>query len=133
MAKVNPDPEPGEGTIWFDYFVVNDPSGHEGMPPKKIPKGVIAGSVVGGVLFLSCVIAFVLFLLRRNGRRKKERIREEHQRFRELGYPGYDKEIREDKDLTEEMGGRASCKSCAILRLAFNQFGSFHFFYVFAQ
>lgn len=112
MAKVNPAPgDPGEGTIWFDYFVINDPSGHEGVPPKKIPKGAIAGGVIGGVIFLACVILSVILLLRRRERRKKERIQEEHQRFREFGYPGYDKGRPEDRDLAEARGaGRPSCK-----------------------
>ncbi|CAA7270493.1 unnamed protein product [Cyclocybe aegerita] len=26
MLKVNPDPTPGEGTIWFDYFLATDPT-----------------------------------------------------------------------------------------------------------
>lgn len=75
MMKVNYDPQQGEGTIWFDYFLVTDPTitsqsttpltPSSTNPPiinvnKSAPVGAIAGGVIGG---LSLILAAILILL----------------------------------------------------------------------
>lgn len=78
MAKVNSDPVPGEGTVWFDYFLVIDPtitssSGPRpsstqpliGSPPKTTPVGAIVGGVIGGLFFILAVACFLVFCRRR--------------------------------------------------------------------
>ncbi|KAF8066567.1 hypothetical protein FPV67DRAFT_1449744 [Lyophyllum atratum] len=72
MSKVNFDPQPGEGTVWFDYFLVLDPtitsSGTPTPSPSQaeshtnIPVGAIVGAVIGGLFFLLAVgFIFVLY------------------------------------------------------------------------
>ena len=74
MVKVNYNQQPGEGTVWFDYFLVTDPTITSTMPltpsstsppitnavHQSPPVGTIVGSVVGG---LSLVLAIVLVLV----------------------------------------------------------------------
>lgn len=92
MAKLNPDPQPGEGTIWFDYFIVSDPSGHEAVAPKKLSKGRIAGIVVGSVAFVVLLILGA-FLWRR--RRRPRREEEAVHSYRNFGsHAGHDEEPR---------------------------------------
>ncbi|GLB40881.1 hypothetical protein LshimejAT787_0900960 [Lyophyllum shimeji] len=79
MSRVNFDPQPGEGTVWFDYFLVTDPtitsSGSPAPSPapsqsgghKSVPVGAIVGAVIGGLFFLLAV-ACLLFLYRRRAR-----------------------------------------------------------------
>lgn len=69
MIKVNPDPIPGEGTIWFDYFKATDPSIRPDSAAKKRHIGAIVGGVVGGVVFLGILLALWV-MLRRSRRRK---------------------------------------------------------------
>lgn len=76
MVKVNPDPQPGEGTIWFDYFLVTDPRIQSSSSTTKARHvGAIVGGVIGGILFL-IVVALALFQIirRRNKRRDQENI-----------------------------------------------------------
>ncbi|KAF5354281.1 hypothetical protein D9756_006937 [Leucocoprinus leucothites] len=66
MAHINPDPEQGEGTIWFDYFAVYDPSGHEGQPPSpsaKLSKGAIAGTVVAAAVFVGLGVLIIWWIM----------------------------------------------------------------------
>lgn len=69
MAKVNYDPQdPGEGTIWFDYFSVVDPTIR---PSKaKLHPGIIVGSIIGPLLFMFVVVSF--FLWRRRKQKQDE-------------------------------------------------------------
>lgn len=78
MIKVNPDPspEPGEGTIWFDYFLVNDPTGHEGVAPRKTTsKGAIIGVTVGGFTLFALVILGAFLWMRRSRLPREEQMR----------------------------------------------------------
>ncbi|KAF9448077.1 hypothetical protein P691DRAFT_801365 [Macrolepiota fuliginosa MF-IS2] len=91
MAKVNPDPQPGEGTIWFDYFIVYDPSGHEGVAPSRaISKGGIAGVVLGVLGFIIIIMGYAVWYIRRR-RSKKEEERRHHQDAGEHGF--HNKEV----------------------------------------
>ena len=75
MVRVNPNPEPGEGTIWFDYFNVTGvylpaysptPSPSSAVAHKKSKSiGPIIGEVVGGLLFLGLLVYLLLFCRRR--------------------------------------------------------------------
>lgn len=68
MAKLNTDAGPGEGTIWFDYFRVTDPtirSSSSSSHKKHI--GAIVGGVIGGVVLALVILHF--FVIR--GRRKR--------------------------------------------------------------
>jgi len=62
MVKVNPyDNDPGEGTIWFDYFnVAGAPS-----PQEKNDLGAIIGGVVGGISILILLVLLLRFYCRR--------------------------------------------------------------------
>jgi len=75
MVRVNPNPEAGEGTIWFDYFNITSvplptysptPSPSPAAEHKK-SKGIgpIIGEVVGGLLFLGLLVYLLLFCRRR--------------------------------------------------------------------
>ncbi|KAG6901275.1 hypothetical protein C0995_014327 [Termitomyces sp. Mi166 len=80
MTKLNPQPsQPGEGTVWFDYFLVTDPtisitssstapnpSQPAALPSSKGSRhiGVIVGGVIGGLFFLLGV-AFLFLVFRR--------------------------------------------------------------------
>jgi hypothetical protein len=76
MAKVNNDTEKGEGTIWFDYFTVYDPSGHERMPSKKaLSKGAIAGAVIGAVIGFTFLFLGAYFWIRKRRLRWKDEAR----------------------------------------------------------
>lgn len=128
MAKINAgqDPEePAEGTIWFDYFQVTDPSGHEGVPPKKLSKGSIAGIVIGSVAFLVLVILGA-FLWRRRRRLRREEEEEAVHSYRDFGdYVGHDEEprnhVREKRAEWNRHGdlrnvdGQSSCVSFFLL------------------
>jgi len=62
MVKVNYNAaDPGEGTIWFDYFTVAGvPS-----PLKKKNVGAIVGGVVGGISVLILLVLLFHFYRRR--------------------------------------------------------------------
>ncbi|KAF9449130.1 hypothetical protein P691DRAFT_854945 [Macrolepiota fuliginosa MF-IS2] len=80
MVKVNLDPQPGEGTIWFNYFMVYDPSGHGGMAPsRQLSKGVIAGVVLGDLGFVLIIMGCVVCYIRRRRSKKKEEEKHYHQ------------------------------------------------------
>lgn len=78
MAKVNVDPaDPLEGTIWFDYFLVTDPtitstisinptptSSQGTMAHTGAPTGAIVGGVIGGLFFLLGLVFAILLYLR---------------------------------------------------------------------
>ncbi|KAF9531469.1 hypothetical protein CPB83DRAFT_904577 [Crepidotus variabilis] len=66
MVKVNKDPqEPTEGTIWFDYFAVTDPT----IRPlkRKVNVGAVVGGLIGGFALLALLV--LLFFWRRRKRR----------------------------------------------------------------
>lgn len=76
MVKINPNPQQGEGTIWFDYFNVTGvplPSTSTPAPAAPPPAaqnksnniGPIVGGVVGGVLILILLVMLLLFYRRR--------------------------------------------------------------------
>ncbi|KAG6852420.1 hypothetical protein C0991_012151 [Blastosporella zonata] len=79
MTKVNSDPQAGEGTVWFDYFLVTDPAittSSHGNPNTSQPAsrpssnasaniGAIVGSIIGGLFFLLGVVFLYLFYLRK--------------------------------------------------------------------
>ncbi|PPQ78459.1 hypothetical protein CVT25_011854 [Psilocybe cyanescens] len=67
MVKVNTNSGAGEGTIWFDYFRVTDPTIRQTSSSHKKHIGAIVGGVIGGVMLI--VLAHFLFLGLR--RRKK--------------------------------------------------------------
>jgi len=71
MVKVNPDSQPGEGTIWFDYFLATDPR-IQSNPNKSKNIGAIVGGVIGGVFFLIVIVALALVALRRRNSRHLE-------------------------------------------------------------
>ncbi|KIM38528.1 hypothetical protein M413DRAFT_447758 [Hebeloma cylindrosporum] len=95
MVKVNPDPQPGEGTIWFDYFNVTEvplpassfssssssspsstPTVAPAAPPPAAQKesnniGPIIGGVVGGILILVLLVLLLLLYRRRRNRPSK--------------------------------------------------------------
>lgn len=73
MVKVNPDSQPGEGTIWFDYFLVTDPRIQSGSTNKSKNIGAIVGGVIGGICFF-IIVALVLFALRRRNKRRLEHV-----------------------------------------------------------
>jgi hypothetical protein len=73
MVKDNPDSQPGEGTIWFDYFLATDPL-IQSSSTKSKNIGAIVGGVIGGIIFLIAIIALALVALRRRSRRRVEHI-----------------------------------------------------------
>ena len=73
MVKVNPDSQPGEGTIWFDYFLATDPR-IQSSSTKSKNIGAIVGGVIGGIFFLIAVVALVLVALRRRNKRHLDHI-----------------------------------------------------------
>ena len=72
MVKVNPESQPGEGTIWFDYFLATDPRIQSNSATKLKNIGTIVGSVIGGIIFL-IIVALALVALRRRKKRRLER------------------------------------------------------------
>ncbi|KDR79446.1 hypothetical protein GALMADRAFT_243530 [Galerina marginata CBS 339.88] len=71
MVQLNNNSGPGEGTIWFDYFLATDPTIPSGPAAQRKHVGVIAGSVVAGVVAL-LVAALAFIFLRRRRRKEKE-------------------------------------------------------------
>lgn len=72
MVKINNDSGPGEGTIWFDYFLVEDPTirsdtGQQITHRKRTE--AIAGGVLGGVFVFILIVLFCIFLQRRKRRK----------------------------------------------------------------
>lgn len=79
MVKVNYNPQPGEGTVWFDYFVVTDPTitstsltPSSTSPPitnahqsSSVNVGAIVGGVIGGLALLLAAIFIFVFYRRR--------------------------------------------------------------------
>ena len=61
MVQLNPNPEPNQGTIWFDYFEVTGAP----YPQKKNNIGAIVGGVVGGISILILLVLLLLFYRRR--------------------------------------------------------------------
>ena len=72
MVKVNPDPQPGEGTIWFDYFLATDPRIQPSSSDNSKNIGAIVGGVIGGVIFLIVIVALALVSLRRRKKRNRD-------------------------------------------------------------
>ncbi|KAF8900744.1 hypothetical protein CPB84DRAFT_1847193 [Gymnopilus junonius] len=78
MVKINNDFGPGEGTIWFDYFLVEDPTirsdtGQQITHRKRTE--AIAGGVLGGVFVFILIVLFCIFLQRRKeGKRTLPRL-----------------------------------------------------------
>ncbi|KAF8147993.1 hypothetical protein B0H34DRAFT_737897 [Crassisporium funariophilum] len=70
MIKVNPDPVPGEGTIWFDYFLASDPLIKATPPKKALNIAAIAGSVAGGLIAVALLVLGILFLRHRRNKRR---------------------------------------------------------------
>ena len=68
MVKVNPESQPGEGTIWFDYFLATDPRIQPSSTKSK-NIGAIVGGVIGGIFFLIAIVALALVALRRRNKR----------------------------------------------------------------
>ncbi|KAG5652141.1 hypothetical protein H0H81_006124 [Sphagnurus paluster] len=59
MSKVNYNPQPGEGTVWFDYFLVTDPNITSSGSPTPSPsstgtnqKDLPVGAIVGAIPFV---------------------------------------------------------------------------------
>ncbi|KAG6910352.1 hypothetical protein DXG01_011421 [Tephrocybe rancida] len=89
MTKVNSDPTANEGTVWFDYFLVTDPtisSTAPGAPIVSQPAkegatnahtGAIIGAVFGGLFFLLGVVFLCLFY------RRKTRVNNIHNKMEE--------------------------------------------------
>lgn len=71
MVKVNPESQPGEGTIWFDYFLATDPR-IQSSSTKSKHIGAIVGGVMGGIFFLIVILALALVALRRRCRRREQ-------------------------------------------------------------
>jgi len=71
MVKVNPDGQPGEGTIWFDYFLVKDPRIQSNSSAKSKHVGAIVGGVISGILALIFILLAIFFLRRRHKRQQK--------------------------------------------------------------
>lgn len=67
MVKVNPESQPGEGTIWFDYFLATDPR-IQSSSAKSKHIGAIVGGVIGSIFLLIVIVALALFALRRRNR-----------------------------------------------------------------
>jgi len=79
MVKVNNNPQPGEGTVWFDYFYVTDPTITSTMPltpsstsptitntaHQSAPVGAIVGSILGGLSLVLAIVLVFLFYRRR--------------------------------------------------------------------
>ena len=80
MVKVNSESQPGEGTIWFDYFYVTDPTitstapltPSSTSPPitnavhQSTPVGTIVSSVLGALLLMLVLgLALVFYRQRR--------------------------------------------------------------------
>jgi hypothetical protein len=75
MVKVNPDSQPDEGTIWFDYFLVtNSLIQSSSSTTKSKHVGAIVGGVIGSIFFL-IVVALALF---QTVRRRSRRLNLEH-------------------------------------------------------
>ena len=83
MVKVNPESQPGEGTIWFDYFLTTDPLIRSSSAKSK-NIGTIVGSVIGGIIFL-IIVTLALVALRRRKKRHLEHVQ-----------PWSDKEVQSD-------------------------------------
>jgi TRAP-type C4-dicarboxylate transport system permease large subunit len=79
MVKVNSNPQPGEGTVWFDYFLVTDPTitsttpltPSSTSPPiinahqSSVPVGAIVGGVIGGLVLILVFFVLVFYCRRR--------------------------------------------------------------------
>ena len=75
--KVNQESQPGEGTVWFDYFLAIDPriqSNSTTTTTKSKNTGAIVGSVIGGIIFFLIVVFLALVGLRRRKKRRLERV-----------------------------------------------------------
>jgi hypothetical protein len=70
MVKVNPESQPGEGTIWFDYFLVTDPRIQSSSTTASKNIGAIVGGVIGGISFIIVIMALALVALRRRNKRR---------------------------------------------------------------
>ncbi|EKM75600.1 hypothetical protein AGABI1DRAFT_132137 [Agaricus bisporus var. burnettii JB137-S8] len=100
MVEVNHDIlEPDEGTIWFDYFTVYDPSGHERTPSPKTPlsKGLIAGAITGSIIGLVFLSLVAFFWMRRRRLRWKDETGRRH--------PYYAERDQDPRDHPEEKRG----------------------------
>ncbi|KAF8876573.1 hypothetical protein BD779DRAFT_1560127 [Infundibulicybe gibba] len=75
VGKVNDviDPDsPGEGTVWFDYFLTFDPSivsPTSSRTSNHAAVGAIIGGVIGGLLF-AIIVTVIIYLKRRHRHRK---------------------------------------------------------------
>ena len=74
MVKVNPESQPGEGTIWFDYFLATDPRIQSSSSAGSKNVGAIVGGVIAGVSFLLVIIGLSLAALRRRNKRYLDRV-----------------------------------------------------------
>ena len=74
MVKVNPESQPGEGTIWFDYFLVTDPRIQSSSTTTSKNIGAIVGGVIGGILFIIVIVALTFVALRRRNKRRLEHV-----------------------------------------------------------
>jgi hypothetical protein len=112
MAKVNNDPEDGEGTIWFDYFTVYDPSGHERTPPpnKALPKGAIVGAVMGSVICFALLFLGAFFWIRKRRLRLEDETRP-YSYYLDKGLPDYPQEKRGDIESSGKSQFQSFCKS----------------------
>ena len=67
-VRVIKDPDPNEGTIWFDYFLVNGtriPNLKQSSSRNKSKNiGAVVGGVIGGVFCLIVIVALALVALR---------------------------------------------------------------------
>lgn len=73
MVKANQESQPGEGTIWFDYFLATDPR-IQSSSTKSKNIGAIVGGVIGGIFFLIVIIALALLVLRRRNKEHLEHV-----------------------------------------------------------